>query len=73
MKVAVTGARDFIGRHVLAELAKRPVDVVAITRQPSIEISTSPQARIIQLDLRDEYADSLNMIGNPDVYSGPHK
>jgi dTDP-6-deoxy-L-talose 4-dehydrogenase (NAD+) len=68
MKVAVTGARGFIGRHVLAELAKHPVDVVAITRQPSIEISTSPQARIIQLDLRDEYADSLNMIGNPDVF-----
>lgn len=32
MKVAVTGARGFVGRHVLAELARRDVDIVASGR-----------------------------------------
>ena len=32
MKVAVTGASGFIGRHVLAELSRNQVEVVAVTR-----------------------------------------
>jgi len=67
MKVAVTGSTGFIGRHVLAQLAKHPVEVVAITRQLSVKIQTSAQVRVIHLDLRDASADSANMIGNPDV------
>jgi len=67
MKVAVTGATGFIGRHVIAELAKHPVEVVAITRQPSVEMPTSPQVQVVQLDLRDACSDSINMLGNPDV------
>lgn len=67
MKIAVTGSTGFIGRHVLAELAKYPVEVVAITRQSSVELPSSLQVRVVQLDLRDASADSGDMIGNPDV------
>jgi len=32
MKIAVTGASGFVGRHVLAALRTHGVDVVAVTR-----------------------------------------
>lgn len=64
MKVAVTGATGFIGRHVLAEMAKRHVEVVAITRQPSIEIHN---VQVVHLNLHDAPFDSADIIGNPDV------
>jgi dTDP-6-deoxy-L-talose 4-dehydrogenase (NAD+) len=67
VKVAVTGATGFIGRHVLAELAKHPVELIAITRQSQVEIPISSQVRVIQLDLREASADSASKIGNPDV------
>lgn len=35
MRVVVTGARGFVGRHVVAALAARGVEVVALERSPS--------------------------------------
>lgn len=35
MRVAVTGASGFIGRHVVAELLDRGPEVVVLTRDPS--------------------------------------
>ena len=32
MKVAVTGASGFIGQHVLAELVKRNIEIIATSR-----------------------------------------
>lgn len=67
MKVAVTGTTGFIGRHVLTELQKHPVEIVVITRQPSVEIPASPQVRVVHLDFLDVSADSLEIMGNPDT------
>lgn len=35
MKISVTGASGFIGRHVLTELLEHEVEVVAVTRDAS--------------------------------------
>lgn len=67
MKVAVTGATGFIGRYVLAELTKYPVEVVAITRQSLVEIPACPNVQVVCLDLQDAPSNSADIIGNPDI------
>ena len=66
MKIAVTGANGFIGRHVLAQLATRDVDVVAIE---SMQREHAVQARVqwVTLDLQAPPADGLALLGRPDA------
>jgi nucleoside-diphosphate-sugar epimerase len=69
MKVAVTGARGFVGRHVLAELATRQVEVVATTTPAHAE-HVPPGAALVRwlaLDIRHPPANCLEALGNPDV------
>lgn len=66
MKVAVTGATGFIGKHVIAELAKRPVEIITVTRQPSYR-PVFPQERVVILDLKDTPTEAFDKLGNPDV------
>lgn len=65
MRVAVTGASGFIGRHAVRELVARGVDVIAISRRPDAPIS----ARVspIALDLGTAGADVYRRIGRPDA------
>ena len=51
MKVAVTGASGFIGWHVLAELATRPVEVIAVVRRLPANLPLAPSGKVVQLDL----------------------
>ena len=51
MKVAVTGATGFIGRHVLSELVSHPVDVVAVVRKISPVNSILNDIDLVQVDL----------------------
>ena len=37
LKIAVTGASGFIGRHVLTDLLKRGADIVAVTRRYPVD------------------------------------
>ncbi|MBA3013160.1 MAG: NAD(P)-dependent oxidoreductase [Proteobacteria bacterium] len=67
MKVAVTGATGFIGKHVLSELAKYPVEIVAISRQASVDLTPSQRMKVIRFDLENASPDSIKQIGNPDV------
>lgn len=68
MKIAVTGARGFVGRHVLAELARRDVDVVASYR-PTGSPNGPAMARLqwVSLDLANPPEDCFTALHRPDV------
>jgi nucleoside-diphosphate-sugar epimerase len=68
MKVAVTGARGFVGRHVLGELAQRGVEVTA-TERPGVVRERPPTANVrwVALDIAHPPEDSFAALGAPDV------
>ncbi|WP_321936403.1 NAD(P)-dependent oxidoreductase [Paraburkholderia sp. J8-2] len=52
MKIALTGATGFIGRHLLAELVKRGHEISVLVRNPAkVEESHWPSIRTIHFDL----------------------
>jgi nucleoside-diphosphate-sugar epimerase len=60
MKVAVTGASGFIGRHVVAALAAAGAEVIVVGR--SVE---GPKA--VRLDIHDAPLDAFARMGSPDA------
>lgn len=66
MKIALTGATGFIGRHVLAELANRSHDVVAVSRRASAQPPIR-NGRWVQMDLNSPPSDCSKALGRPDV------
>ncbi len=67
MKIAVTGASGFIGRHVLAALRAHDVDVVAASRHAPAMDPTSPRERWVRLNLSRPPAQAYAHLGQPDV------
>ena len=67
MKVAVTGAAGFIGRHVLAELARRGVQIVAVDRDVAPVGCRNAAVEVVEMDLSRTGADSFERLGCPDV------
>lgn len=67
MKIAVTGATGFIGRHVLAELSKRDVLVHAVARPGRSELPALRQGYWLHADLSDMAGDAYQALGRPDV------
>lgn len=67
MKVAVTGATGFIGRHALSELARHPVEVVAVVRDLATAKLGVPVADIVQMDIESPPFDAYERMGRPDV------
>lgn len=67
MKIAVTGATGFIGRHVVAELTERAVEVVAVVRPLSTRTPSLPVSKIVSLDLHDAPANAFECMGCPDA------
>lgn len=67
MKVAVTGASGFIGRHVLAELGKHRVDLVAVTRDSARLHDSDKSIRIVEMDIARTSSDCFEQMGRPDV------
>lgn len=65
--VAVTGATGFIGRHVLAELADRDLEVVATTRSERDDLPRHANLRWVKLDLASPPADTFAWLGRPDI------
>ena len=68
MKVAVTGARGFIGRYVLAELAQRNVEIVATQRRAVTK--AQPEAASVHwvtLDIENPPENVFAVLGKPDV------
>lgn len=65
MKVAVSGAGGFIGRHVVAELATRACEVVAVVRPSSARVDLA--CPVVAVDLHRPPADAFDRLGRPDV------
>lgn len=67
MKISVTGASGYLGRHVLQALARYPyVEVVAISRRPA-EGWLPPGTRHVMLDLALPRDDAYDRLGRPDA------
>lgn len=65
MRVAVTGASGFVGRHLLAALARHPVDVVAASRQPVRDLARGIEW--VELDISRPGRSPFAQLGRPDV------
>jgi nucleoside-diphosphate-sugar epimerase len=64
MKIAVTGATGFIGRHVINALQATNAEVVAVVRQPCV---LAKGIRTVVLNLEQVTADSFAQLDYPDV------
>lgn len=67
MKVAVTGANGFIGRHVLAELEARAVEPIAVVRHSTERTCVLADRRVVNLDLHNSPPNAFELMGKPDV------
>jgi dTDP-6-deoxy-L-talose 4-dehydrogenase (NAD+) len=67
MKVAVTGATGFIGRHVLAELEARSVETIALVRASTAKPPGYSGSRVVQLDLHNPPPSAFELMERPDV------
>lgn len=66
MRVALTGASGFIGRHVLRALQSCGLDVTALGRSPPHH-PQSKATRWMAMDIANPPADPFNAMGEPDV------
>ena len=66
MKVAVTGATGFVGRHVVSALLARGVEVVAATRKPNQTETLDSSLTIVSIDIADP-VNAFARMGRPDV------
>jgi len=66
-KVAVSGASGFIGRHVLAELARHPVEVIAATQDAAQLANTAKNIQVVELDLANPQSGDYERLHRPDV------
>ena len=67
MKIAVTGASGFVGRYVLAELARQQVEVVAVTRDVTQLSGCGLSVRIVEMDIAEPGKNCFDLLGRPDV------
>jgi len=66
MRVALTGASGFIGRHVLAELVRRQQTVVVAARDTT-RIATATGVSAVSLDLAAPPRDCFERLGRPEA------
>jgi nucleoside-diphosphate-sugar epimerase len=67
VKIAVTGASGFIGRHVLTELARIQTDIVAVTRDSRHLQNLSECIHVVEMDISLPGIDCFAQMGRPDV------
>ena len=67
MRVAITGASGFIGRHVLCELQSRDLDIVVVSRSIERSFAENTRTEIVLMDLASRLSDPIQLMGAPDV------
>ncbi|MBF0105211.1 MAG: NAD(P)-dependent oxidoreductase [Deltaproteobacteria bacterium] len=67
MKVAVTGAAGFVGRHVLGALASQDVEVVAVDIRGPEDPAQVSGVRYIKMDIAGADTEAFKTMGTPDV------
>lgn len=64
MRIAITGATGFVGRHVLRELASRGLEITAATFRCS---PSNTPIRTVPLDIHAPQPDPFTVLGKPDL------
>lgn len=67
MRIAVTGATGFIGRHVLSVLAQQGADVTVMQRPGTERSPWIAGVSAVEIDLHDPPVDSFEILGRPDT------
>jgi nucleoside-diphosphate-sugar epimerase len=67
VRVAVTGASGFIGRHVLAELEHCPVEIFAVTRDAKRLQNLPSEVHVAEMDIALPGTECFAQMGCPDV------
>ena len=66
MRIAVTGASGFIGRHVLEQLVNRGLDVVAVSRRTEKLKPWQGRVVIVEMDTSEPADSAFDKLGRPD-------
>jgi len=67
LKIAVTGASGFIGRHVLRALDGRGIDIVAVTRNAGRLAAAGVPLRVVEMDIGRADDSTFDRLGRPDT------
>jgi dTDP-6-deoxy-L-talose 4-dehydrogenase (NAD+) len=67
MKIAVTGASGFIGRHVLNTLLSEKSEIFAITRDGKKLANLDKRINVVELNTNDSDLNFFEKTGSPDV------
>lgn len=67
MKIAVTGASGFLGRHVLSALLQHEAEITAVSRDAKRLKGLGTAVRVVEMDIADPACDSYEQLGSPDI------
>lgn len=67
MRIAITGASGFIGRHVIETLRSHDADIVAVTRDADRLSGLHPSITIMEMDIANADGKAFERLGRPDV------
>jgi nucleoside-diphosphate-sugar epimerase len=66
VRIAVTGASGFVGRHVVAECQRRSLPIIAATHKHSLDAESADIIQV-KLDLHDLPSDTFKRLGSPQI------
>lgn len=66
MKVAITGASGFIGKHVISQLMRKDLEIVAVTRHRE-SLKGYADIEVIEHDIGDLSKDVYSKLKQPDI------